>query len=78
MKTYFFKGHSAIKFSLQEIRDCVDANRTLQRDFAGCGYDPDFDAGRNGFLLYLAEFFPETAKSLTRNQENICVIVFSL
>ena len=52
-----FKGDKdKVKFFKSQTSDLRRANKMMETDFAGTGYDPNFDAGVDGFANYLEEF----------------------
>jgi len=53
-KVVTFKNDpTKVKFFASQAADLISAKRMMETDFEGMGYDPNFDAGVDGFANYL-------------------------
>ena len=50
----------------------------METDFAGMGYDPNFDAGVDGFINYLEEFTNTKWNDFTEKQIDVIKEIFCL
>jgi len=50
----------------------------MSADFAGMGYDPNFDAGVDGFITYLEEFTSTKWYDFSEEQIDVIKEIFCL
>jgi hypothetical protein len=78
-KIVTFKGDtSKVKFFANQTANLRIANSALQTDFAGAGYDPDFDAGIDGFISYLEELTDTNWNEFSDEQVEVIKDIFHL
>ena len=74
-----FKGDSSkVKFFKDQTSDLRTAAKIMDTDFAGVGYDPNFDAGVDGFINYLEEFTDTKWNDFTEEQIDVIKEIFCL
>lgn len=75
----FFKGDKDnVKFFKNQTSNLRHANKMMETDFAGTGYDPNFDAGEMGFAHYLEEFTNSTWNDFNEDQIETIKQIFCL
>ena len=75
----FFKGDSSkVKFFKHQTVDLRAANKMMVTDFAGVEYNPNFDAGVDGFQDYLHNFTNTNWDDFSEEQIDVIKDVFSL
>lgn len=74
-----FKGDlDKVKFFKNQTADLRLANKVMNTDFEGTGYDPNFDAGVDGFAHYLDEFTDSNWNDFNDEQIETIKAIFSL
>jgi len=66
------------KFFNNQTADLRHANKMLETDFAGTGYNPNFDAGVDGFASYLEDFTSSRWNDFSTDQIDTIKEIFSL
>ena len=74
----FRRDSSRVKFFKDQTADLRAANKMMQADFAGMGYDPNFDAGPGGFANYLHKFTNSTWSDFSEAQIDVIKEIFCL
>jgi hypothetical protein len=78
-RLFFFKKDSTkTRFFENQIINLRYANKMLDTDFAGMVYDPNFDAGHEGFFNYLETFTGSKEEDFSEEQVEVIKDVFSL
>ena len=67
-----------VKFFSNQTSDLRYANKMMETDFAGMGYDPNFDAGVDGFANYLDEFTSSKWNDFSEDQIEVIKEIFCL
>jgi len=74
----FKKDTSKVKFFKDQTADLRTADNMLNADFAGMEHDPNFDAGVDGFIIYLEEFTPTKWNEFSDEQIDVIKEIFCL
>ena len=67
-----------VKFLSNQTLDLRYANKMMETDFSGMGYDPNFDAGVDGFANYLHEFTTSKWSDFSQDQIKVIKDIFCL
>ena len=74
----FKKDTTKVKFFANQTSDLRYANKMMGTDFAGMDYDPNFDAGVDGFTNYLEEFTNTKWNDFSDEQIEVIKEIFCL
>ena len=74
----FNNDSSKVNFFKDQTTDLRAANKMMSADFAGMGYDPNFDAGVDGFITYLEEFTNTKWYDFSEEQIDVIKEIFCL
>ena len=74
----FAKDTTKVQFFADQTSDLRYANKVMNTDFAGTGYDPNFDAGVDGFVNYLEDFTNTKWNDFTDEQTDVIKEIFCL
>ena len=74
----FKKDKTKTQFEKTSVQALASANRVMTADFAGTGYDPNFDAGVDGFINYLHLFTDTKWNDFTDEQIEVIKEIYNL
>ena len=73
-----FKKHPGVKFERQDALNLQRANKLMEGDFAGLGYDPNFDVNYDNLCNYIQKFTNTDFSKFSNKQIDCIKSVFCL